>query len=300
MNDNQIKTFIQTAELGSFSKAAEKLYISPSAVIKQVNTLERDTDIVLFDRTPRGLVLTKAGESFYRDAKYMTQYMEEALLRAKRIREQDGSVIRIGTSLMTPSQFIVKLWPQIHEQYPDVNFQLIPFDNTPENAVHILKNLGEQIDIVAGVFDDAFLQDRGCAAMELERTPIRLAVPIKHPLAQQDTIKVSELCGQKLMLIRRGWNSYVDLLRDYIWKNQPQVTIVDFDFYNVHVFNRCERENSLLMIINNWGDVHPLLKVVSVEWDFSIPFGILHSPTPSKPVKNLLDAVARVYRDSAE
>ncbi|WP_084496200.1 LysR family transcriptional regulator [Lacrimispora indolis] len=44
MNDNQIKTFIQAADAGSFPKAAETMYISSSAVMKQINLLERDLD----------------------------------------------------------------------------------------------------------------------------------------------------------------------------------------------------------------------------------------------------------------
>ena len=61
-------------EAGSFSKAADKLYISPPAVIKQINSLENNLGVQLFARTHRGLVVTAAGESLYQDAKYMVNY----------------------------------------------------------------------------------------------------------------------------------------------------------------------------------------------------------------------------------
>ena len=61
MYNPQLETFLTVAEAGSFNKAAEKLYISPPAVIKQINLLERDLDLRLFLRTHRGLQLTKAG-----------------------------------------------------------------------------------------------------------------------------------------------------------------------------------------------------------------------------------------------
>ena len=295
MNDNQIKTFIQAADAGSFSKVAETMYISSSAVMKQINLLERDLDLVLFERTHRGLKLTEAGKSFYKDAKYMLQYMEDSVVRARNAISSNDNVIRIGTSIMTPSQFIVGLWNKIKKYCPNLKFELVPFDNTPENAREILMKLGQNIDIVAGVYDDSFLKQRKCVALELKKEPICLAVPIYHRLAEKERITIDDLYGENLMLIRRGWNSFVDLLRDDIWQNNPDIHIVDFPFYDVSVFNQCESNNNLLMVIKNWENVHPFLKVIPVEWDYFIPFGILHAPKPSKQVEQLLQAVAKVY-----
>ncbi len=73
MYNPQLDTFICVVEAGSFSKAADKLYISPPAVIKQINSLENNLGVQLFARTHRGLVVT-AGESLYQDAKYMVNY----------------------------------------------------------------------------------------------------------------------------------------------------------------------------------------------------------------------------------
>ena len=67
----QIETFIKVADAGSFNKAAEELYITPTAVIKQINLLESSLNLVLFERTHRGLILTNAGKSLYQDAKYV-------------------------------------------------------------------------------------------------------------------------------------------------------------------------------------------------------------------------------------
>ena len=74
MYNPQLETFLTVAEAGSFNKAAEKLYISPPAVIKQINSLENNLGVQLFARTHRGLVVTAAGESLYQDAKYMVNY----------------------------------------------------------------------------------------------------------------------------------------------------------------------------------------------------------------------------------
>ena len=74
MYNPQLDTFICVVEAGSFSKAADKLYISPPAVIKQINSLENNLGVQLCARTHRGLVVTAAGESLYQDAKYMVNY----------------------------------------------------------------------------------------------------------------------------------------------------------------------------------------------------------------------------------
>lgn len=294
MYNPQLETFVCVADCGSFNKAAEKLYISPPAVIKQINLLEGSLDLLLFIRNHRGLALTDAGQSLYKDAKYIIQYCKDSVTRAKNAMKETDNVIRIGTSPMTPAQLLVELWPRVQEHCPDIKFQLIPFENTPENAREILANLGQNIDVVAGIFDETMLNLRQCAGLEISREPICCAVSLHHRLAQKDKLTVEDLYGENLMLMRRGWSHYVDLLRDELWKNHPQINIVDFDFYDIEAFNQCENNNCVLMAIENWRYVHPLLKILPVEWSFTIPFGLLHSPDPSPTVKKFLSAVGEI------
>ena len=294
MYNPQLETFVSVAESGSFNKAAEKLYISPPAVIKQINLLEEKLDLQLFVRTHRGLVLTRAGQSLYQDTKYIIQYCRNAVTRAKNAMQESENLIRIGTSPMTSAQVLVNLWPKVQEYCPNTKFQLIPFENTPENAREILGNLGQNIDVVAGIFDETMLNLRKCAGLEISREPICCAVSIHHRLGQKESLTVQDLYGESLMLMRREWSHYVDLLRDDLWKNHPQIHIVDFDFYDVEAFNQCENNNCVLMAIENWRYVHPLLKILPVDWNYTIPFGLLHSPEPSPAVRQFLNAVERV------
>nr|WP_318708302.1 LysR family transcriptional regulator [Candidatus Acetatifactor stercoripullorum] len=296
MYNPQLETFLCVAESGSFNKAAEKLYISPPAVIKQVNLLEESLDLQLFVRTHRGLMLTEAGRSLFQDTKYIIQYCKDSVTRAKNAMQNSTNVIRIGTSPMTPAQVLVDLWPKLQENCPNTKFQLVPFDNTPENAREILANLGQNIDVVAGIFDETMLSLRQCAGLEISREPICCAVSIHHRLAQKDTLTVTDLYGENLMLMRRGWSHYVDMLRDDLWKNHPQIHIVDFDFYDVAAFNQCENNNCVLMAVENWRYVHPLLKILPVDWGYTIPFGLLHSPNPSPSVKQFLRAVEKTAK----
>lgn len=291
MYNPQLETFLLVADSGSFSKAAEALYITPTAVIKQINNLERDLDLKLFERSFRGLTLTKAGHSLYNDAKYIIQYSKDSVVRAKNAMQEGGSVIRIGTSLMTPCQYLIELWPKIEKVCPDIKFQLVPFENTPENAREILGNLGQNIDVVLGIFDNVMLELRKCAALELSKEHICVALSVNHRLAGKRRLSYKDLDGETLMLMNRNWSGYVDALRDDIWKNHPQISIEDFSFYDINVFNRCESGRNLLMAVKPWDHVHPLLKILPVNWDYAVPYGILHNPEPSDTVKRFLRAV---------
>ncbi len=294
MYNRQLETFIAVADAGSFSKASEELYISPTAVIKQINLLEQSLELQLFVRTNRGLMITESGKSLYQDAKHLIQYSKDSITRAKNAMERTKNIIRIGTSQMTPGQFLVELWPKIHEMCPDIRFELVPFENTPENAREILKNLGQNIDIVAGIFDATLLEYRQCAGLMMKKEPIRVAVSVYHELAKKEKLSLEDMEGESLMLLKRGSFGNVDELRDDLRQNHPEIQIVDFDFYSLDAFNRCENSNNLLMAVDPWDTAHPLLKLIPVEWDYTIPYGLLHSPNPSPLVKRFLKAVSKL------
>lgn len=297
MYNPQLETFLRVADAGSFNKTAEEMYITPTAIIKQINLLESSLEVKLFERTHRGLTLTNAGKSLYQDAKYIIRYCEDSVTRARNAMQSDSSVIRIGTSPMTPAQLLVRLWSRIQIYCPNLKFELIPFENTPENAREILGNLGKNIDVVGGIFDEAMLELRKCSGLELSREPFCCAVSIHHRLAEKDKLTIEDLYGENLLLMKRNWSSYVDRLRDEIWKNHSRINIIDFDFYNMSIFNRCENSNDILLAIPGWANVHPFMKVIPVDWDYSIPYGLLHSPKPSPTVRDFLIAAKKAVSE---
>lgn len=288
-----LSTFISVAESGSFTKAAEALFITPPAVMKQINSLEERLGITLFDRTNHGLQLTDAGKSFLQDARYIIDYSNRAIEKAKDIDNQDKQQsIRIGTSIMTPAKFLLDIWSEIQKFNPYLKIELIPFENTPINSVEILRNLGKHIDIVAGLYDDGFLEERRCKAAHLYDKKLLFAIPVTHPLCGKTKIELSDLKGRKVLLIRKNWNEYIDKLRTDLIENGTEIE--DFDMFNLNAFNRAAQENIPIITVEGWEDVHPLLRIVSADWNYSIPFGILYSPTPTKQVKDFISALHKI------
>lgn len=293
MYNPQLTTFIAVADSGSFTKAAEALFITPPAVMKQINALEERLGITLFARTNHGLQLTEAGRSFLQDARYIIDYSDRAIEKAKEIDNKDKrQSIRIGTSIMTPAKFLLDVWAEIQKFSPYLKIELIPFENTPINSVEILRNLGQHIDIVAGLYDDGFLKERGCRAAHLYDKKLLFAIPVTHPLCGKLKIDLSDLKGKKVLLIRKSWNEYIDGLREDLIANGTEIE--DFDMFNLGAFNRAAQENVPIITVEGWEDVHPLLRIVPADWEYRIPFGILYSPTPTKQVKDFITALQKM------
>lgn len=293
MFDGRLETFVKVAERGSFTKAADDLYLTPTAVMKQINALEKELEVALFERTNHGLRITRAGESFLQDARYILEYVSRAEQKAREIFEgENRRSIRIGTSVMTPAKFILDVWSQIQSRMPTLKIELIPFENNPVNSVEILRNLGQHIDVVAGLYDENFLKERRCLAAHMYDKKILLAVPVSHALSAESLITPEKLKSRKVLFIRRGWNVYVDNLRDKL--EATGVKTEDFAMFNISAYNRAVTENTPIITVEGWEDVHPLLKLIPADWEDSIPFGVFYSPTPTKLVKKFIDLLSSI------
>lgn len=286
----QLLTFLSVAENGSFSKAAEAMFLSPTAVMKQIDALEGRLGVMLFFRTNHGLQLTEAGKSVLDSAKYLADYAKRATEKAREIdRRENRRSIRIGTSVMTPAKFILDIWAGIQSLAPNLKIELIPFENTPENAREILSNLGKQIDVVAGIYDDRLRTERNFQVVPLEDKPLAFAVPLTSPLAAKQVISPRDLKETGVMFIRRGWNCYIDELRAACESAGVQVT--DFPFFNLAAFNTAVKDNLPIVAVGGWESVHPLLRIIPSEVAVTVPYGVMYAPEPSPQVQAFIRAV---------
>ncbi len=290
MYNSQLNTFLVVARVHSFNKAADKLFISPPAVVKQINALEQKLHLTLFQRTHQGLILTKSGESLYRDAEFIIQYSKDAVERARYAENERDDVIRIATSPMAPAQTLTGIWKDIHKRCPELKFQLISHENTVEQVNEILSNLGKTVDLVVGYYDEKYLQRWKCQALQRSVEPVCCAVSVYSSLAEKEMLSIEDLLGKDLMIIQRGWNGYLDKLRDDLQQNCPRIRIRDFELFRLDIFNRCQEDDTAIISFRQWENVHPLIRVLPVAWDYTVPYGFLFPQRCSASVQRFLSA----------
>ena len=102
------------------------------------------------------------------------------------------------------------------------------------------------------------------------------------------------------MLIHKGWSTAIDMLREELREHHSEIHVKDFDFYSVEVFNQCENSNDVLLAIKNWESVHPLMKMIPVDWEYEIPFGLLYAEYPDWKVQKLLKAIKKLKEQNAD
>lgn len=272
-----LTTFIAVADCGSFTKAAQRLYISPTAVMKQINALEDLVGIKLIERTHNGVRLTKSGSIIYHDAKFIIDYSKKSIEEARKADIYYDTTFCVGTSLLNPAKPFMDIWYRVNKDFPDYKLHLVPFEDNHEGILSEIEKLGEKFDFLIGVCDSKEWLLR-CNFLPLGRYKKMVAVPREHPLAKKERINIEDLYGETLMMVRRGDSGVNDFLRNDLEKNHPLINIEDTpQFYDLSVFNRCAETGNVLLTIECWQDVHPGLVSVPVNWDYSIPYGLLYS-----------------------
>jgi len=288
-----LDTFIAVSDCGSFTKAAETLYISPTAVMKQMNALESHLGIKLTERTPTGIKLTAAGEIIYRDAKFMMDYSKKSVSEAKATEYSYETTFCVGTSLLNPAKPFMDIWYRVNKKFPDYKLHLVPFEDDHKGVLSEIEKLGEKFDFLIGVCDSkAWLSL--CNFTPLGRYKKMIAVSREHPLAKKKRLDIEDLYGETLMMVRKGDSGVNDFLRSDLEKNHPQIKIEDTpQFYDLSVFNRCAETGNVLLTIECWQDVHPGLVSIPVNWDYSIPYGLLYSLNAPDDVKRFVEEAAK-------
>lgn len=288
-----LKTFISVADCGSFNKAAEILYNTPTGVMKQINTLEDSLGLTLLERNSHGISLTDIGMKIYSDAKFMIEYSDRSILTAKLMKSAFETTFCVGTSMLNPAKPFMDLWYQLNTEFSDYKLHLIPFDDSYEGIVSEISKLGEKFDFLIGVCDSK-VWSNVCNFLPLGRYKKMVAVRQSHPLATKKSLQISDLYGYTLMMVKEGDSGINDSLRNDLMTNHPDITIEDTQsYYDASVFNRCAETDNILLNIECWSDVHPALVTIPVEWDYSIPYGIMYSLNPVDDVKHFIELVMK-------
>ena len=129
MFNPQLTAFVCAADCGSFNKAAERLYLSPPSVMKQVNALEKHLQLTLLERDSHGIRLTPAGQVIYRHARFLFDYSARAVEEARRQEQAAQTTFCIGSSLLNPCKPFMDLWQRLGERASGFKIEVTPFDD---------------------------------------------------------------------------------------------------------------------------------------------------------------------------
>lgn len=293
MYSRQLESFIETADAGSFTKAARSLFIAPSSLIQQINLLEQRLGIVLFERGRRGVVLTEAGESLYRDAIEIVRHADEAVARARLIQNGE-SPIRVATSLLMKCRMLPGVWSHMIESKPDTRIDIISLESAGIKPGDYLRGLGITYDVMEGVFMSELHQDR-CLFIELTRTPLCLAIPKALRPQMPQVVDGEMLHDLDLVMMKRGVSTDYDAVHSYL-VSMGANDVSEVPFYTMELFADCELNKRAIVTTEIWEDIHPDLVCVPLAESFSMPYGLIFPKKPSAQAMKLLQIAKRVGR----
>jgi DNA-binding transcriptional LysR family regulator len=120
----QLKTFVAVAQEGNLTRAAERVFTSPPAVSAQIKSLEDELGVKLFERTPRGMVLTEAGQRLLDEAQRTLQSAQRMRAAAQQLRGTAQGVVRFGTVSDPVALRLGDALVRLAERHPQVTLQL--------------------------------------------------------------------------------------------------------------------------------------------------------------------------------
>ncbi len=132
---DRIRVFHAVAEAGSFTRAAERLNLSQSAISRQMGALEEDLGTALFHRHARGLVLTEQGEILQEAARAVAARMRDAEAHLSESKDRPAGHLRINTTIGFGVGWLTPHLDEFCRRYPDINLTLLVQDSEVDLAM---------------------------------------------------------------------------------------------------------------------------------------------------------------------
>lgn len=297
MYNPQLETFIHAADAGSFARAAAEMYISATAVTKQIDSLERKLGFRLFARSHGGLKLIDAGKQIYEDAKYVIQCSKTSVQMAREAASRSEAVLNVGVHFLTPRKEMIGFWQKVKEEAPWLGVNFIPFENRTATISRVLNNLGDQVDLIFWIYDDLYLSRWNCRACEISRQPVRIAVSEDSPLASREILRPEDLKGMTLVTVEQGWYRTLDETLLKFAETEPDIRVTEIPAYDMNIFNRCANDLGICFpAVDMMKGIHPGVRVLPVDWNAEFSFGALYAENPSRNVRLFVDAAGRLSR----
>jgi LysR family hydrogen peroxide-inducible transcriptional activator len=195
MNFRDLEYLVAVAKLSHFGNAAEECHVSQSALSLQLQKLESELGVQLFERTSRKVVVTEVGKKVVRRAQELLQGRQELLDATANFIKGLPEAVRIG-AIPTIAPY---LFTDVHE-----GFQKLYPDTEPSFDEEVTGRLTKAVavgDLDAGILATP-LEDSLLDELHLFEEPFLLAVPNRHPLAIASHAKPKDLSKEQLLLLK--------------------------------------------------------------------------------------------------
>lgn len=186
MDNTALRYFLEVARSGSLSQASTRLYVAVSALSRQIAKLEEEVGAALFERRPRGMVLSDAG-------RLLAEHAQRSLLDAERVTEEirgltngGRATIRVASSEGVAAHFLPQVFTRFQKSHPAAHFQLDVA--APSVATQRVR---EGTSDIALCFSIA--PEKDINVLYSQRAPIFALVRRGHPLCATESVALADL-----------------------------------------------------------------------------------------------------------
>lgn len=295
MYNKHLDSFLKVAETGSFSAAAEQMFISRAALIQQINLLEEHTGLQLFVRHSKGVNLTLAGEQFLTAARSIIYVSNRTI---QRCQEMQGSrSVRIGMLPNIAPHFLPKICREFTALHPDIQVQFIEFP-----LEHYFRSFQDRKFDITMEFTLGFIYDTPKTERLLLAHDVHcLGIPPAHPFAKKKYITEEDLTGRNIVMFPQGTSKADNALREHLMHYVKNVNIIDTVSYDRSLPLKCELSGWFLVYYARYPENFLPLVPVPLKLSVKIPIDIglgYHTDSP-EPVRLFLE-VAKKYCQKKE
>ncbi|MBZ0168452.1 LysR family transcriptional regulator [Candidatus Methylomirabilis lanthanidiphila] len=197
MDLHVLDLFCRIVESGSFSKAADAMYLTQPTVSGHIKKLEKHVGVRLLDRLGHRATPTKAGDLLYRYAKRMLALRHEAQQAIDEFKGGLKGELILGASSIPGGYLLPPLIGPFRTRYPDISIVLKVSDS--KAIIEAVIEGAYEVGAVGAQFDDGRLEYRTFAEDEMV-----LVVPPAHPWTFRKSVNVKELPSQPFLIRERG------------------------------------------------------------------------------------------------
>ncbi|MFI6347394.1 LysR family transcriptional regulator [Streptomyces sp. NPDC050560] len=292
----RLRVFLTVVEEGSFTAAAQRLYLTQSAVSQQVAALERDLGTPLLHRFARGVRPTPAGEVLAARSRGLFGDLTRIEQEVRSLGE-GPAVIRLGAFATAGIELLPLALRTFRSRHPDVDVAL---GAAHADAPHADLRDGRLDTLLTWEYDVAPQPvESGLAQRHLPDDPLRVLVPHDHPLARRDTAALDELAAER-WIVRAHRAPYADAHETMcrIAGFEPEVAFRTDDYQSLQGLVGAGLGVALapaLSLSPHRDDVR-VLRLTAPVFARRVTALTLSEPPTGTPVRDLLDILCETAR----